>query len=207
MAVVTIKTDSWDFSADAIVALQADLWDFVLTPSPGVTLKTDKWSILFSGALPAFAPSIISAVARVQQGLAFPKFIFGGLGGQAADEYSLFKKSNDYTFAVWRSQVFRIGEPFMVKKIRLPLSGPIGSGQEIIPILRFDGNSDSSVGTIINSAQYTDSEQIITLFPDNFNDQVVGINDFFLELQFTGSERIGVTFPIFIEVEKIESET
>lgn len=183
-----------------------DLWDFVLTDHPERTLYTDKWSTLFVGALPAFAPSIISAVARVIQNLPFPKFVFGGLGGAAANEYKLFKQAGTYSFGVWRSDVYKIGEPFKVIKIHIPLSAPLAANQEIIPILWFDYEADRSVGTIINTSNYAVGEQVIVLTEDNFAHKVIGVNSFFLELRFTGSALAGVTFPISVEVETIESE-
>lgn len=412
MVIATLETNKWEESAEPMISLETDLWDFDLTPHPEQTLETDRWFMLFAGTLPAFSPSIVAAVARVQQGLAFPEFIMGGIGGEImtvdydvaaasfspetldgdaieltldddevsaeislpfsfsfydrsftkifigsnglvgfdntndrlsdiyyngitlpenSDEntppnaiflfwedlfppsggtikyetfglagsrifvinyedipqygnetelltiqlklfesdnhieihtthassvgntesgqviqgiqnrdgtkaafyagrnfgtdlildndavsftrnisfspYALFKKDTSYTFGLWRSKVYKIGEPFKITKMIIPLSSAIAQGREFVPILHFDDDSSLSVGNFVNDLNYPDSPQVITLTPDNFNFKVVGINSFFLEIKFTGSQLLGVTFPVLIEYEKIKSET
>lgn len=155
--------------------------------------------------LPSYPVSIITAIARVQQGLAFPKFIMGGKDEN--DNFMLFKKGTSYTFSLARSDVYKIGEPFKVKTIRIPLSQPLATNEVIVPVLWFDSESNASVGTLINTTNYATGKQVIILTEDNFRNKVAGNHSFFLELRFTGSALIGATFPISVEVEKIYSDT
>jgi hypothetical protein len=208
MPTANLQTDYWVESENPITDIKTDFWDFDLNPFNVNILQTDYWNFSSTpaGTLPAFSPSIVSAIGRVQQGMAFPQFIFGGLGGLLTNEYKLFKKGTTYTFALWRSEVYKIGEPFKVNKIRLLLAVPMTSGQVILPTLRFDNDTIQSIGNTINVTNYPNSDQVITLTEDNFSQRVIGANSFFLELQCTGNSLAAITFPITIEIEKIESE-
>lgn len=155
-------------------------------------------------SIPVYNTSVITAVAKAQQGLAFPAFIMGGQGGAGGTTYGLYKKSTAYTFALWRSQLFKIGQPFKLVEMRIPLSAPVAANMTIIPVLYFDDGNSSSIGATINSTNYPDSERSIVLTPDNFAHATSGKKNFFLELQFTGSALIGAIFPISIELETLD---
>jgi hypothetical protein len=71
----------------------------------------------------------------------------------------------------------------------------------IIPVLYFDNEDTNSVGTTINNTNYTNSEKLITLRPENFNGSVHGTGNFFLELQFSGSALVAVELPISIDID------
>lgn len=103
---------------------------------------------------------------------------------------------------VWRSQIFKIGQPFKIKKLRLPLATSIGSNTTIIPKIYFDDNfSHSSATTLatINNSNYPGKKNIV-LRPDN----AAGEHNFFLELKWTGSALCVVNLPITIEYELID---
>jgi hypothetical protein len=151
--------------------------------------------------LPAYSVSVITAMARVQEGLPTPKVIMGGKGGASGTTYSLFKKASTYTFGVWRSKVYSFDDPFNVTGIRIPLSAAIGSNMVVVPNLYFDNGSRSAVGTPINSSNYDNNQNYIFLSPDNFENNVHGEDNFWLELQFIGTSLISVLPPIDIDVE------
>lgn len=152
-------------------------------------------------SLPTYNPSVITSVLGIEQNLAFPRFVMGGVGGGAEDTYSLFKKSTTYSFNVWRSPVYNIGEEFDVLKIQFAVIPEMTTNMSIIPVLYFDNEDSNSVGTTINSTNYAGSEKLIKLTAKNFGNAVHGSNNFFLELQFTGSALAVVELPILIEVE------
>lgn len=149
-------------------------------------------------ALPTYAPSLTSSVTRVQQASEFPQFVVGGVGN---NDFVLLKKSTSYIFQDWRSKVFTIGKNFDVLKIKFSVVGGITANKVITPVLYFDNGSSSSVGTVINTTNYPNSEKLITLSSKNFSNTVHGRNNFFLELQFSGSALAVVKLPIEFELE------
>lgn len=155
-------------------------------------------------ALPSYNVSIITAVGKSQQGFAFPKFIMGGKGGSGGTTYQLFKQGTSYVFSLFRSEKYKIGQPFKIVSIKIPLSTAVAANMTVIPVLYFDDEASSSVGTTINNTNYTNSEKLILLTPDNFGSNVAGDKNFYLELQMTGSALLAITFPIVIEIEILE---
>lgn len=164
--------------------------------------------------LPTYETSIITAVKRVKQNLPFVSYV---IGGRNETDFALFKKSNEYSFNLWRSRVFQVGKKFKVMKISIPILPDIAADMEIIPVLYFDNEDKHSEGLAINLANYPvtesgDGQRLIYLTPKDFTDSdngntdnVTGSNNFFLELQFTGEALAVVGLPINIEVDTIEN--
>lgn len=167
--------------------------------------STVNWLFPADGSLPSRNSSLISAVSRVSQGLAAPSFV---MGGRSASTYKLFKKATSYVYNLIRSEVFHVGHPFLVREINIPLASLPVTNTEIIPVLYFDNEQSSSVGTAINPTNYTDPTNLtMMLTADNFPDGTRGTNNFFLELQFTGSALLpvkpGRDFTIVVETEEL----
>ena len=150
-------------------------------------------------ALPTYDTSIITAVLRGQQNIAFPQFIMGGQG--TGSEYALFKKTTTYDFAVWRSQVYQIGRHFDVLQIKFTIVPDMAANMTIIPVLYFDNEDTNSIGETINVTNYANSERLIRLNAKTFGNTVHGRNNFFIEFQFTGSALAVVELPIAVDVE------
>lgn len=155
-------------------------------------------------ALPSYNTSLITSVARVQQNIPVPQYVLGGQGGAGGTTYGLFKKTTSYVFSVWRSSVYKIGKEFDVMEIKIPLMPDLVANMTITPVLYFDNEDSNSVGTVINSTNYPNSDRLITLTPKNFSGAVRGKNNFFLELQFSGSALSVVQLPISIDVEVVD---
>lgn len=152
------------------------------------------------GTLPTYAPSLASVVARVQQGIAFPKFIVGGLNEDG--NYALFKKSNTYGFNVFRGPVWHIGFDFRVLEVDFALHKPVVADASITPVLRFDAEELSSAGTEINDTNYPDPDtQHITLNGASFPNGVKGKSHFYLEFQFNGPALMAVSLPVTVKVQ------
>lgn len=148
------------------------------------------------GFLPTYNPSIASAVAHIEQGMAFPTFVFGGQG--TGSTYKLFKVSTTYGFHVFRTEVYTVGTPFDVIEIQFPVYPGITGSMEIVPKLYFDNEITSSVGTTINTTNYPDEDNMIYLTSKNFSNGAHGNYNFFLEFQITGADLAVVGLPIFI---------
>lgn len=150
------------------------------------------------GTLPVYSTSLITAVQKVEQALPFTKFV---IAGRNASTYKLFKKSTTYAFNLWRSPVYQIGQNFDILAIRIPIMPDMTTNMSIIPVLYFDNEDSNSVGTTLNSTNYPNSDRLIYLTDKDFTNTVHGRNNFFLELQFTGSALSVVELPISIDLE------
>lgn len=154
------------------------------------------------GTLPSYTASVITAVAKVVQGLAAPTFIFGGQQGTGGGAtWGLFKKSTTYVFALFRSAVYRYNVPFGIMQIRFSIHAPLATGMEITPVLHFDGDSASVAGTPINTTNYTAGKTSFKVGVASFGNNVRGKADFFLELQHTGTVLCGIKLPVYIDVD------
>lgn len=114
--------------------------------------------------LPTNNASAITAVARVQQNMTLPQFV---IGGRNASTYKLDKKTTTYSFAVWRSAMYRLGVPFDITRISFPVYPKMGTNMTIIPVLHFDNGTLISTGTTINSTNFPNATEI-TLRSPNF---------------------------------------
>lgn len=99
---------------------------------------------------------------------------------------------------VFWSQMYRIGQPFKITKIRIPLAQAVAANHILIPkIYTDDGNGTTYTLTTINNTNYPNSERNITYRLEN----VTGQHNFWLELRWTGSAFMTVGLPITIEYE------
>lgn len=105
------------------------------------------------------------------------------------------------TDSIFRSFVFSKPRKFQINKIRIPLAKAIAANMSITPKIYVDNASttyDSNNGlAVINSTNYTNSEQVIIQYPDG----VVGENNYFLELTQAHTVAQSVLLPIVIEGE------
>jgi len=136
-------------------------------------------------------------------------FIVGGekFGG---GEYYLYGNgigSGSYTVSnFWRSQTYRIGQPFKILSIRTNLTSSPMSTCDIIPRIYFD--DDTTAGyvdlTSINSTNYSTKRNIVQR-PENAK----GLYNFCLDYRWTGTytgvEDIpNIALPITIEYELLD---
>lgn len=141
---------------------------------------------------------VITAVAQVQQGAAFPRFIMGGTDGT---NFNLDKQSTTYGTHYWRGPVSNIGRGFSVERVALRLGAAVAANMTLVPKLFFDNESSSQAGTTINSTNYANSDRQVTMVPADFSNAVAGKNNLYLELKWTGTALLPVLLPIDIEIE------
>lgn len=116
-------------------------------------------------------------------------------GDNFAQDYS---QANQF----WASQVYKIGQPFKITRIRIPLGDKLNANTTIIPTVYYDGGLSQALNTI-NSTNYGTNTQNVTIRPGNLTID----NNFWLELKFTGSSLITVSLPITIEYELLDVDT
>lgn len=108
------------------------------------------------------------------------------------------KISTTYGVNVWRSETFRIGRPFQLKTIRIPLALAVAANMTLIPKIFLDEQTSSVALQTINNTNYTKSEKNIvqTMKPPTY--AVAGFHNFQLELRWSGTVLLPVSLPITI---------
>jgi hypothetical protein len=154
---------------------------------------------------PTYSTSLITALAHIESGLSIPKVVMGGKGGTNANEYGLFKKSNNYSYNLWRSKRYNVGRPFNFVGARIPLTDNLTTDTRIVPVLNFDDGDQLVRGNVIDLYHYPDGPAYIELSAFNFGSNSHGEKNLALEFHFIGYDLIGVSLPIEIDIE-IESQ-
>lgn len=114
--------------------------------------------------------------------------------GQGLDKISTTYSQSNF----WESPVYRIGQPFVIHSIYIPLAQAVAANMTLTPKLFFDNESTSLTCKVINSTNYPNSERFIMLTPTQTG-KARGLNDFFLQLKWSGSSPLlTVKLPITI---------
>lgn len=108
----------------------------------------------------------------------------------------LDKSSTTYTTSYWQSGTFRVGKPFDVVSVTIPLSQAVAANMTVTPKLWFDDASSSTSLTVINNTNYP-SKRHIWQTPTGAH----GANNFFLELVWSGTALCTVALPIEIVID------
>jgi hypothetical protein len=121
--------------------------------------------------------------------------------GSTGALHGIDKQATQYgnTSQMWWSSVYRIGARFKITRIRIPLSQAIASNMTITPKVYIDDAITSTTLTVINNTNYPNGERFVTLRPEN----LVGQNNFWLELKWSGSALLTVGLPIEVDFEVI----
>lgn len=132
--------------------------------------------------------------------------IIGWTNGSGTSSNGLDKQGTTYSNAppVFWSELYRIGRPFKITKIHVPLAQAVAANMTLnLKIYVDDGQSSFTGSTYglatINNTAYPNSEKNINM---NVAD-VRGENNFWVELRWTGSSLLTVQLPIIIDFELI----
>lgn len=110
----------------------------------------------------------------------------------------------DYSLspALWWSQTYRIGQPFKITKIRIPLATPVTANTVVTPKIYVDDDQPSYSPYTLQVINWTNfpNEQYILIQPTG----LTGKYDFWLELGWSGVDLCTVSLPITIEYEIID---
>lgn len=118
--------------------------------------------------------------------------------------------SPDYATApqVWWSQVYRIGKPFKITRIRIPLEQTLTSGVILTPSIYLDGGTAKRTLTDITSTNFGLQTQMINIRPTlTSGGSPTADNSFWLELKWTGTALCTVSLPITIEYELLDIDS
>ncbi len=98
----------------------------------------------------------------------------------------------------WWSQMYKIGQPYKITKLRIGTLKAFASGMSVVPKFYIDGDHTNTL-TLPDVANYI-GQSAITYRPSG----LVGQNNFFLELEWGGTAQCVIALPITIEYEIID---
>jgi len=159
-------------------------------------------NIINTDAVASSTAGMVSAL-RYAQHASFitPRFI---VAWRDASNFGIDKLDNtSANVAVWRSLIYNVGSPFAINKITIPLIDAVATNHTLIATIYVDDASTSTALTTINNTNFAASERRIVLYPRN----VRGLNNFFLQLRWSGTAVLRVGLPIIIEGELLENDT
>lgn len=106
--------------------------------------------------------------------------------------------------SVWWSQIYKVGQPFKITKIRIPLAQAVAANMIVTPKIYTDDEAGTTYTlTAINNTN--DPGQLNILRRSGSAGEVItGQHNFWLELRWTGSARCVVNLPIIIEYELLD---
>ena len=118
--------------------------------------------------------------------------------------------TTDYSVTphIYWSQLYNIGQPFQIKRIRVPLVKTLSSTMTIVPKLYFDNGAQSQTLTTINSTNFPTTGPGNGLVANirtagDGSNIIIGQQNFWLELKWTGTGLATVDLPIIIDFDII----
>lgn len=123
----------------------------------------------------------------------------GGGGFSGVTEQTTVSGNYGQVVPIWWSQVYKIGQPFKVTKIRVPFAQALTANMTVALKLYMDeGVTTYSSGLSINGTAYPAQTNVV-LRPQN----AAGQHNFWLEFVWTGVDNCAISLPITIEYELI----
>lgn len=134
-----------------------------------------------------------------------PEYVGWTVGDTVGAGYhGIDKSSTEYGHSaqVWWSQMYRVGQKFKITKIRIPLAAFVSTNMSIVPKVYVDDlyNNTSGELTEINPTNYNNA-RVVNYRSYATGKDIVGENNFWLELRWEGSALLTVGLPIIIEYE------
>lgn len=164
--------------------------------------KTGKYNGLFNvmGATNSSTSTDITSLAVIDQdGFNFQIPIIGWTTGSA---HGIDRQTTTYDKVnqIYRSPTYRLGRPFKITKIRIPLAQAMAANMTVVPKIYVDEEGTTYTLTTLNNTNYPNSERQIVFRPEN----MVGKHSLFLELKWSGSALCTLALPISIEWEPLD---
>jgi len=141
----------------------------------------------------------VTALKYFQQNASKPQPITGWKTDTPT--YGLDKLSTTYQTSILVDEVQRIGRKFTITRVQIPFIQAIAANMVLTVKIYFDGGSSNTTIATINNTNYSDSERNIVIRHDI---DIEGRNDFYLQLEWSGSALLTVEVPITISVKILE---
>ena len=112
--------------------------------------------------------------------------------------YGIDKTSTTASYnSVFRTEIVELGETFWIRELRVPLGAVTDANVEITPKIYVDDASTSFTLTTIDGTTFGR----YAVFKNPELNDVTGSNNFFIELNFSGTTYCPVLLPITVDVE------
>lgn len=153
----------------------------------------------------ASSTGIVSALSLTRSGGNYSEYPLvgwtkdGSVSGGDDNGLDHVSDTYDENPSVWWSRIFKIGRPFKITKIRIPLAQVVAANMVVTPKIYTDDGDSSKTLTAINNTDYS-GKRTIVYRPEN----LTGENNFWLGLDWSGSALCVVSLPITIEYELID---
>lgn len=113
-------------------------------------------------------------------------------------QYNIGSVVTTFIASKWRSQLYRIGQPFKITKIRIPIAPALSATKSLIPTIYLDEDYATAYTQVtINSTNYSSGQRNIVIRPNG----LTGWHSFTLDLEWSGTTILTVGLPILIEYE------
>lgn len=152
-----------------------------------------------------FQSQIVAVKLAIAEDFGFDTPLLGITRQNGTSSGQILQRTTGYSSSYphfWWSQTYKIGQPFKITKIRIPLAQAMAAGMIITPKIYVDDGvssySNANGLPVINDTLY-DGKRNIVLRPEN----LTGEHNFWLELKWTGTTLCTVGLPITIEYELI----
>lgn len=156
--------------------------------------ENSLFNIMRATATTGTGTGVTALLYAESSGFLTPKQFAGWSDGSA---YGIDLPNTTYGRSILRSDTFRVGEPFKITEVHIPLAQAVGANMTLIPTLYMDDRSSTTALTTINNTNYTASERHIW-YP---NVEVYGKNNFMFELKLDGTALLTPGLPIIIKGE------
>jgi hypothetical protein len=138
---------------------------------------------------------VVSALKYAEQAQYINKPILGWRTDTSAS-YGLDRSGGSAAYgSIWRGPVLSVGNPFTVKKVRIPLAASVTAGVTISPKIYVDDETSSTDLVAIDNTNHPGKKTAV------LETSVLGDHNFYLELSWTGTVGLPVALPITFTVE------
>lgn len=131
------------------------------------------------------------------------------IGWRGDGQFGIDKQGTSYSAApsVFWSQMYRIGMPFEIRRIRVPFTKALAANMTVTIKIYYDDGATSETLTTINSTNFPNTAEgsfgLAANFKVNNSGGGRGQNNFWVEVRWTGSALATVSLPIFVEYDVI----
>lgn len=148
-------------------------------------------------------PNMSSDAGDANSGFGFYTPMVGWSGGDTDGEVSVIKRNGPYNTQVFWDKMYRIGKPFQIKKIQIPLAQAVAEGMGVNLKLYMDGGATVYDLKPINNTNDPGKYNIVRKAGSN-SEALKGQNSFFLAFEWDSTILCTISFPITIEYELLD---
>ena len=163
-------------------------------------MRADAMHIPYKASSSGATPTVTALKYIQHSSFIKPQPIIGWSDGSAK---GLDKASTTYGTSIFRSEIFRVGVPFQIVSVSIPLKNTLTTNMYVQPRLLLDDKTTTFQIQGISSANFPTATRRVVQHPTGCG----GNNDFLLELEYSGSVLLTVSLPIIIVIDTLEDET